>query len=266
MKKRFLSLVLALCMGASLVVPAAAADGTSTKVKEDMEAMRSANLFVDGMTVSEKHEDGTSTYAYHLTEEVTDYITPSYGEDGSMTIDIVEGDCHDVILIKADGTSFLNGVKLERPEPSDVDGMLNTEIMPLVAFDYAYSNKPFPGTTAAEYNVGPMAHNNPNVYLGKAIRYLAGYAIGYAIATYLFPVSPNFAGEKCAEIGLALKTKAEEMADNTNTVSYKVTSYGRMGNDTFKFYKKFVGTYYTRTNYKGASIYKNLYELRTTLN
>ena len=66
MKKRFLSLVLALCMGASLVVPAAAADGTSTKVKEDMEAMRSANLFVDGMTVSEKHEDGTITYAYHL--------------------------------------------------------------------------------------------------------------------------------------------------------------------------------------------------------
>lgn len=266
MKKRFLSLVLALCMGASLVVPAAAADGTSTKVKEDMEAMRSANLFVDGMTVSEKHEDGTITYAYPITEEVTDYITPSHNEDGSMTIDVVEEERHDVIVIKADGTSFLNGVEMEKSANSAIMETGNAGIEPLVAFDYAYSNKPFPGTSASQYNVGPTSHNNQNVYVGKFIRLATSYAIGWAIATYLFPISVEFAAERCAEIGLSLQTKAEEMADDSNALSYRVTSYGRAGNDTFKFYKKFAGTFYTRTGYKGASVYKTLYELRTTLN
>lgn len=58
MKKRFLSLMLVFCMGMLLVVPAAAADNMNARVKKDMEAMQSARLFVDGMTVSEKMRMG----------------------------------------------------------------------------------------------------------------------------------------------------------------------------------------------------------------
>lgn len=183
-----------------------------------------------------------------------------------MTIDIVEEERHDVIVINADGSSYLNGVEIGNPARKDMfSEEKNGAIAPLVAFNYAYSYTPFKGTYASEYNIGPTTHNNKNVYVGKLIRLATGYAIGWAIATYLFPVSKEFAAERCAEIGLSLQTKAEEMADDSNALSYKVTSYGRSGNDTFKFYKKFAGSFYTRTNYAGSSIYKTLYELRTTL-
>ena len=94
---------------------------------------------------------------------------------------------------------------------------------------------------------------------------MTDYAIGFGIATYLFPSSASQAAEACANIGLSLKSKAEQLADNSNALSYKVTAYGRSGNNTFTFYRKYAGTYYVKPNYTGGTVVKDIYELRTTL-
>ena len=263
MKKKFLSLVMALCLSLSLAIPIAASESINEKINHDINTMAKAGLFVEGMTVSSINSDGTRTYAYPLTEDVTDYITPHYNDDGSIVVDVVERNCHDIITLEANGHVLINGQSLANTTVNSQN--TRDTITPKVAFNYAYSATPFKGTTSSQYNVGPAPYNSRSVRFDKALRFMTGYAIGFGIATYLFPSSASQAAEVCAKIGLALKTKAEELADESNALSYKVTSYGRAGNDTFTFYKKYAGTYYTKANYKGGIIYKDLYELRTTL-
>lgn len=263
MKSRILTMLMVLVLSFSLAIPVAAGDSTSEKVRRDIEVMSNARLFTEGMTVSSVNPDGTITYQYELTDEVTDYITPHYKDNGDVDVDIVEGTCHDVITLKQDGRVFINGK--EMGPMTMMDETDKEVIVPKVAFNYVYSLTPFKGTSSSQYNVGPVTHKSPNVLFDKAIRYLTGYAIGFGIATYLFPDRAATAADILGQIGLSMKSRAEALADNSNALSYKVTEYGRAGNDTFIFYRKYAGTYYLRTNYKGDVTRQDLYEKRTTL-
>lgn len=260
LKKQFISLIMALCLSFSLAIPIAASESINEKICRDMRIMSSARLFTDGMTVSSVNGDGTITYEYPLTQDVSDYVTLYYKDNGNVDVEVIEDDCRDVITLEQSGRVLINGKEF----PATLLGNQNVA-QPNVAFSYSYSPTPFKGTYDSQYNVGPVNYNSRSVLFDKAIRYLTGYAIGFGIATYLFPGSASQAAEVCANIGLSLKTKAEQLADDSNALSYKVTAYGRSGNDTFTFYRKYAGTYYTRANYNGDTVYKSLYEKRSTL-
>lgn len=263
MKKRMSVLALCLILAFSLAVPAAATSSTAGKVQRDKETMTSANMPTEGLKVSSLNEDGTITYACQLTEDVTDYITLYYKDDGNIDVTICEGNLYDVLTIQKNGPVLFNGKPLiissDEEVEADEDG-----IMPLAGSTYTYSSNAFPGT-AGKYTGAASTHNNPNIFFGKIVRYMTGYAIGFGIMSQICPGSAADAGSICGDIGVALKSKLEETADNSNTLSYKVTSRGVPGNNTFLSYRQFAGTYYTNAKYTGKSIYKIFYEKRESL-
>lgn len=115
MKKRMVTLALALCVALSLAVPAGAAM-VNDAVEQDMAAMKQALFNVDAITVYSV-DNGVTTYAYQLTEDVVDYVTVQHNENGSVTLDIWEEDRHDVMVVLPDGALVINGEPLVPPAP-----------------------------------------------------------------------------------------------------------------------------------------------------
>lgn len=269
MKKRFGISTLALILACSLAIPAGAAMANapmSNKIESDMNSMASAYLNTDAMSVSSFNEDGTVTYAYAVTDEVISYVTVRDGEDGSVVMDIQEGTRRDVITIDADGAMWVNDLKIEVTAPAVEVSAVGTDsiIMPLVATQYRYSTSPFLGTSSSYTKYG-WAYSNPNVPLGKAIRQMTAAAIGAILATYL---APGDAGvmetlvSVSTTIAADIRSKAEQTADDSRNLSYKITVYTHPQSNSFDNYLKHSGTYYTQKSYNGSPSAKTFYEYR----
>lgn len=268
MKKRLLTLTLALAMALSLVVPAYAANNSiNSKIAQDMATMDDVYFCTDNVSVY-SIQDGSIVYAYQLTEDVADYVSVQYNDDGSSVIDVWEKDRHDILTLLNDGTLYVNDQKITSPASTVSATGSESDLMPMVAFQYSYSFSPFAGTTASQYNVGATSQNKANIPLSKQIRKSTGAAIGALLAANFFPGNTQAASAAsaiCAQIGESIRSKAEEVASTSSALSYKLTVTGHPNNDTFKFYRKYAGNYYLGTNYTGTPTYKTFYELRTTL-
>lgn len=176
MKKRMISSILTLCIAVSLVLPVYAADNSvSSKIDQDMEAMRNAFFNVKAITVHSV-DNGIITYAYKLTDDVTDYVRVQHCDDGSAVLNVWEEDRNNTLTVLENGTLLFDGkplkisystssfTTLESPSPIN---SINAEISRAPGrFRYYYSRTPFPGTAgyfSSEYNL----ISNPNIELTK---------------------------------------------------------------------------------------------------
>lgn len=264
MRKRMISVSLVLCLAISLAVPAYAAENSvSSKMEKDYEAMEAVYIDLDSVSVHST-ENGVITYAYQLGEHYTDYITIQHNDDGSSILDIRENDCHNTMTVLNDGTILIDGEKLVPPV---VYSSVSPEIMPRVAFSYAYSSTPFGNTTASQYNVGTYTQNCPSIPLANQLKKIAASVVGTLLANAFFPGNPvaKVASKKvCKEIADKLKSKAATIAEAVNALSFKMTISGHPNNDSFTFYRQYSGKYYFHNAYLGDPLYHTFYELRTT--
>ncbi len=261
MKKRMISSILTLCIAVSLVLPVYAADNSvSSKIDQDMEAMRNAFFNVKAITVHSV-DNGIITYAYKLTDDVTDYVRVQHCDDGSAVLNVWEEDRNNTLTVLENGTLLFDGkplkisystssfTTLESPSPIN---SINAEISRAPGrFRYYYSRTPFPGTAgyfSSEYNL----ISNPNIELTKKIREETGAIIGAALAASLFPGNP-LAEEACsqifAEIGARLRSRAEARAEESKCLSYRTHIYSCSKSISFDLYRRFYNIYYTNPNY-----------------
>ena len=106
MKKRMISSILTLCIAVSLVLPVYAADNSvSSKIDQDMEAMRNAFFNVKAITVHSV-DNSIITYAYKLTDDVTDYVRVQHCDDGSAVLNVWEEDRNNTLTVLENGTLF----------------------------------------------------------------------------------------------------------------------------------------------------------------
>ena len=246
MKKRMITLAMALCLALSLAVPAYAASGNSvsSQVEQDMAAMKSAHFYVDAISVDSTDGD-TIKYAYRLTEDVVDYITVQHNDDGSSVLDIWEEDRNDTITVTAEGTLLFNGqalyVENAQPQPRRAPGRTT----------YVYSASPFPGTSGY-YSTTASPSSNPNVPLVKQIREETASIIGSVLAEAVFPGN-KAAQDACSKIFVAvavrLRTNAEATADSSNKLSYKSYLYSCSKSDSYDLYRKHKNVYYCGANF-----------------
>lgn len=265
MKKRMVTLALALCVALSLAVPAGAAT-VNDAVEKDMAAMEQALFNVDAITVHSV-DNGVRTYAYQLTEDVVDYVTVQHNENGSVTLDIWEEDRHDVMVVLPDGTLLANGEPLGPPAP---EPELATREFPLVSpgvvptanrWVWNFSKNPFPGTVGY-YSSNASMTSNPDIRLTRKIREETGGVIGSAIAMYLLP--GNVPAQKaiskiCANVGALLRSSAEAKASDTNKLSYKAYGYSCSKSTSFDLYRKYKNVYYVGANYKDSNPVTDIY-------
>lgn len=266
MKKRMIFLTLVLCIVSSLVVPAYAVTDNSiaSKVDRDMKSMQEAFFNTDAITVYSV-EDGIITYAYKLTEDVTDYVTVRHYDDGSAVLEVWEEDRHNVLTVLGDGKLLFDGQPLKISYP---DG--DTTNMPFGycdfkdsqepskapgRFSYQYSYKAFPGTSGY-YSTTANVVSNPNIQLSKKIREETGAIIGSALAAAIFPgneLAEKASSKIFSEIGARLRSRAEAVAEEGNKLSYKSYTYSCSKSTSFDLYRKFRNLYYTNANFQDKS-------------
>lgn len=270
MKRRFVTLVMALSLALSLAAPAGAAvanEPLATKIENDMNSMAAAYLNTDNITISSIGEDDSITYAYALTDEVTNYVTVQDNADGSVVLDVREGDLQDTITIDENGDLWVNDMKVE-PTGSVVETVImsgDSGIMPRVAMQYDYSGSNF--SKAAQngsYNSSAAyVYYNANLYLGGKILEMTGTAIGTILAQAIAPDNTYVAdllSSACGSIAASLKTAAGNLAYDSNSISYRITVYGHPINDSFESYWKHSGKYYPGYDYGGSPVSKTFYE------
>lgn len=255
MKKRIITLSMAICLAFSLSVPVFAANSSlSTQVDQDMAAMSNAYFNVDAITVSSINEDGTITYLYQLTEDVFDYVTVSWTAAGDALLNIKEDNRHNVITVLADGTLLFDGAPLNTAGTvieSDDQAVLNPGIMLRKKTEYYFSTLPHIGTPSS-YTSGPSVFKNPCITFTKKLREETGALIGSAIATSLFPgnaLAEKAVSEICSRIGAKIRSRAEATADANNKLSYISSLYGHPQSDTFEIFLRYYNKFYSGANY-----------------
>lgn len=265
MKKRTLSMALALCLALSLAVPAYAADNSvASTMEKDYAAMSAVFIDLEQVFVYST-EGGIITYAYQISDQYTDYITVQHNNDGSAILNIREGDCYNTMTVAANGTIYIDG---EEVTSDNVSSTAPPTITPRVAFSYIYRTTPFANTTASQYNVGTYYQNCSDIGLAQSIRTVTATVLGTLLAAKFFPGNATMqqaATTVCRGIANQLKAKGETIAGTINAISYKMRIDGHPNNDSFNFYRKYTGTYYFGKNYSGT-VYRAapFYEARIT--
>ena len=129
MLKKTIAILMALCLGLPLAAFAvspysvraqelvAEYDGTIRdrdallrQVTEDLYLFEEVD-WIDGFTISSVADDGTVTYQSVISEEpsIIDYFFIWKEEDGSIAVDVTEGEKHNVLVLKPDGRLYIDG-------------------------------------------------------------------------------------------------------------------------------------------------------------
>ena len=247
MKKRVISLVLALAMCLSLCTTVFAQDSTCEITKEsltpeqleiynaDMKAFRRTLIDVAMLTIDSVDEDSSFTYQYNISDTLKNLIKIKYTSE-MVTLDIYEGDRHDVV-------NYL-------PEGIEVDGELfPRETATTRAKAYEYLASPAPGFDSGPYTSDHIVRKN-RYDLAKKIADYTTAALCTVLATVFFPgaVSTVVGGVLYSvistQVGKLVQYAIDHATANCKYISYMENWY--IHDDSMpidKLYKVFVYMY-----------------------
>lgn len=204
-----------------------------------------------------RYENGRIEYEFDL-PAVSDPSIISLAKDinGNITYYITEGDCNDILSFKADGTIILNGSKVTVTEVNSVEAEKDVGSGPQRArYNQFSKNNLCPGATYVK-NGTPKPYiidTGNNILKDIAINTLA-ILIGVAI-----PGIPGaVAGALFSIIAGQIKSTAAAYCPTSTAASCKIQKYDKSPQSPLEYYYKYVGDYYSNTNYSvyaGTSTY-----------
>ena len=264
MKKRFLSLVLALSLALTFLVPAYAADMVSAEkdvrslvrysvTAEEFQALEQDVQFLDEngmgrqMLTSIEKINGKETFVYQLDDQIVSCVSYDVLGNGDTLLNITEGEKHDRMLIKSSGRIFLNG----NPVTVTEEASETNEVTPRDGSSYTTTTCPY--GSASDYSKQGRQAYTANVEFNNVIKNLTRAAISIVLGNFF----PDFSA-----ILSALAAVVDALGDDDPTTGaasfirtydthatkgYYVSSDGGMHLGVYKV----VFNCYSKTNYAG---------------
>lgn len=174
-------------------------------------------------------------------------------EEGTVQMNVYEGEKHDTVSLTKDGTLVVNGniVTINESSSGDITPRGRTSV---------YSKKPQKGKSA-DYTKYVKTYKNNNVNTKSKIKNLATGTIATIIAHALSATLPgSITIGALGTLASDLKSAAERYAPNSAYFSYAVKKYSYKKNTAIDKYYKHAGSYYVKKDCTGHSEKANFYE------
>lgn len=204
-------------------------------VEEDLDDLSFLGIENNKIEIADINENGTISYRYSITDSTTDTYKVTKHSDGSVVVDVTEGDLSDQIVRLADGTVLINGINygsIIAPQMSNTD----------------YSRSPM--GSVANYVTYWGVSSNANVALSKKI---VSYTIT-ALCTILancFGMPSKFAN-LMADVSKNILRAANEGNPTSTSLSYKQHKYERNDSIGTDRYYRYIAYCYPETNFGGT--------------
>lgn len=278
MKKRLLSLLLALAMCLSLSVPAFATEttafaslspatlewieanstmanvGLQQQVVADFENLSSAGIFSDFCTPSSIRSDGKIVYTLQLAENITNQMTTYRDAQNQLVVEFYEGDKHDTIVYLNNGNLLVNGCLINNQNSaiSVASSSGDVVIQPRARYD-EFSLTPW--GSASEYNI------DRGVYAGNRCEWGVETIANLLVATVAAIIAAKINPEVGCSIAIAIfTTVASSMISNASIYgmenayfSWEFARYERQGSYSLDTYYEYTGACYSRPCKQGTT-------------
>lgn len=263
MKKKLLSLLLALAMCLSLCVPAWAAEqrsgiSLSPELQQtyaaDMVAFQRTFFLPSQLSVANIDNSGKITYQYTLSDLVTGYADISY-TDESVILDVYEGDRHDTIEY-LDGGIKINGA--------------------FYAYQLNSANTPATRARTTQYSANPPAGYSTGAYyfshreetnrfdLPKAVASYTVAALCAALALRFFPTAINVQEGAILYalisngVGILIQNAIDTFCTNTY-LSYRISYYEHENSSNLDLVYRCYAYYYNDEDCEGSYTSMDIY-------
>lgn len=186
-------------------------------------------------------EGGKISYSYPITEEVTDVYTVTEQSDGTLVLDVIEGQLSDRIEIHTDGKIYINGMAYSAG--------------PLRMANEEYQSTPFGSASAYTRYIG--ADEESNVPLKKKIIDSTVTAIMTALGAKM-GIPTKFMG-LLSGLASSVISGAYTSAPESTAMSYRRTIYERNDSIGVDSYRQFRVICWTKVNFTGSNYSETYY-------
>lgn len=208
-------------------------------IEDDLSDLSYFGIHSDKVKI-EDIKNGVISYSYPITDNVTDVYIVTKQADGSIILDITEGNLKDRIIKQADGKTLINGV--------------NYGAEPLRMSNTDYSKSPFGKVTDYVSYVGTTS--NSNVELSKTIISFTITALCTLIGTLLG--MPTEFTDLMADLAQQVLHAANEGNPTSKYLSYSQRKYKRVDSMPTDSYFRYIADCYPAANY-GGNVSQEIY-------
>lgn len=245
-------------------------------VSADIEAVNDVGLSSSRISILDVDEFGNVLYSYQVLDSLQSTIRVEKNEDGTIILDVIEGNCHDILEVRKDGTMLLDGQEiiislsealedsLYRTAPGFSSmNSINSNIYAGGTRERVYQETPFSSMQSRDFTIYVGNYNVPDVETEKkivsiSITVLTGImstAIGIALGGIPGSIVGAVIGGAISIAAGEMKTMAEQYAPDTAHFSFKQYQYEHKSLSTpIDRYYQYIINFYVKKNYEGTPI------------
>lgn len=227
------------------------------EAKYELSLLSDLNLPLDKLISSSTTKSGVNVYDFKFIDGIISRISV-LEENGDIILDIVEGDCHDVLKFTSSGGIYLDNTLITPSASHD-----NEQASPAsLGWQYLYQETPFKGTSAGDYNILVDSKFVASYPLEKQIRSMTISALSILLGMFAsqLGIVVSIANDIIFQIAGRVKDTAERLAPTSTYLSYKLYKYQHPDKTPITLYHRYYGVYYVSENYQGQAITNNMYE------
>lgn len=236
-----------------------------TKARDDLENLESVGFTEDSLGFSQVTDQGEILYSFELPNDTFDLISVSEDDYGNLTLNIYEGDIHDVLTYASDGSMYVNGSKIEFSKEDAV--VENAENLQDSGSIYAnsrtilHSLSPFVDQNTYTQYKGQISYSKASwgavILQNAAVATIAGViasAIAAALDVSALPVA------LVTNVALAMQSEAKIYGMKDAYYSFKFSKYQSTASPILQYDYKYTGACYSQRNYEGTRFGHIFYE------
>lgn len=215
-------------------------------VEEDLNDLSFLGIANNKIEIADIDENSIITYRYSITDDTTDKYKVTKLPDGSVVVDITEGNLSDQITRLADGTVLINGI--------DYGAIVSPRRMSNTEYSRSRMG------SVADYTKYLGKTSNANVELSKKIVSYTITALCTLLAT-CFGIPSKFA-TLMAEVSKSVLRAANAGNPTSKSVSYEQHKYERYDSIGTDRYYRYIAYCYPAVNF-GGTVSQEIYYQHT---
>lgn len=238
------------------------------KARDDLENLESVGFTEEMLAFSQVTSQGELLYSLELPNGAYDLVSVSEDDCGNLTLDIYEGDIHDVLTYKSDGSLYVNGNEIGFEEDVAFFDAADEDVEDTIELcansrsrSILYSTSPFVAQNTYTKYKGEYSYSKGSwgtvVLQNAAVATIAGI-LATGIATVIGVSSLPAA--VMMNVALAIQSEATVYGMKDAYYSFKFSKYQSTASPVLQYDYKYTGACYSRKDYGGTKFAHTFYE------